>query len=219
MDHGCALTDTVIWGCLEIDFLDILGYIGVGVVNSGIMLLLCMLLSKRHQVLFYGENVIKRQGDGYRVVKPDIGTEDDSNIDGEEKLAKKKEDVNDGDWVMSFNLMKSRSRADWQKAYFFSIGEVCVCASLLMVFRTPFSLFKSIGLGVMAGIGLILLMLGVGKIVSKKTSGSESARKTQYLVFTLVTCAMAGAIITYLLVSLGSALKVVFENLSVFIEE
>ena len=204
---------------LEIDFLDILGYIGIGVINSGIMLGLSMLLSKRHQVLFYGENVIKRQGDRYMVVKPDIDADDDSNDDGEQKLEKKKEDVGDGDWVMSFNLMKSRSRTDWQRAYFFSIGEVCVFASLLLVFHTPFSLFKSLGLGVMSGIVLLSLMLGIGKIVSVKTSGSERARKMQYLVFTIFTCALAGAIITYLLVSWGNVLKNFFENLPAFLEE
>ena len=39
-------------------------------------------------MLFCGENAIKRQGDGYIVVRSDSGDYDDSNDNGEEKLAK-----------------------------------------------------------------------------------------------------------------------------------
>lgn len=177
---------------LKTDFLDILGYIGMGIVSAAGMLLICMFLCRRHQTMLYGENVLKHQGGSEQNIV--VGEDGDA-----EKLVVNKEAPSDGEWVMKFNVVKSRSRVEWDNAFLFSILEVCIAASLLLFLYTSFSLFKSIGLGVLIGGAVFSLMVIGGKIVTK-VSG---AFRSQYMIFTLISCSVTGTIITFLFIKWG----------------
>ena len=176
---------------LKIDFLDILSYIGMGIVNAVLMLLICMFLCRRHQAMLYGENVIKRQGGEQNTA---VGGDDDG-----EKLVVNKEAPHDSEWVMKFNVIRSRSRVEWNNAFVFSIVEICISASFLLFLYTSFSLFKSIGLGVLIGAAVFLFMVIGGKIVIKITG----AFKSQYMIFTLISCSVTGTINTFLFIKWG----------------
>lgn len=172
-----------------IDFFDILGYIGMGIVSAGIMLALCMFLCRRHQTMFHGENVIKREGKS-----------EPAAVDGEdeEKLVVNKEAPN-GEWVMSFNVIKSRSRVEWNNAFLFSIVEICVAAAFLLFVYTSFSLLKSIGIGVLVGIAIFSFMILMGRIVIKV----KGEFRSQYLIFTIISCCFTGTFITFLMIKWG----------------
>lgn len=187
---------------MDIDFvLDILGYVGVGLVNMGLMLLISYVLSRRPtQTMYIGENMIKRVREAAE--NPPVPISDDSGEGGEKLVtAKPADDENNGDWDMAFNIVKKRhGRGDWHMAFYFSILEIFILSSLLMFIYTAYSLLKSIGLGVLMSGALFFLMIFLGKIFTRGKELTKALRVRLYMIYTISTCAVSGTIITLMFI-------------------
>lgn len=189
--------------------LDIFGYVGVGLVNTGLMILISYVLSRRPtQTMYVGENMIKRIRAASEPESPAAESAGEDDGDAKALISKKPgkpaAEENDGDWDMAFNIVKKRhGRGDWHMAFYFSILEIFILTALLMFIYTSYSLLKSIGLSVLVSLALYFLTLFVGRLVTKKKELTKALRLRIFMIYTLISCALSGTIITLLFIKWG----------------
>ena len=128
-------------------FLNILGYIGIGLVSTAILMGISYAMSRPKETILLGE--------------------------GE-----------------NMNVIKQRGEGDWTVANFFSAIIMCVIAVLLLFNLAHFSVFKSIGLGVLGGIVLELVIWIAVLLPLHKYTTEESVDKSG-LPINLINCLLS----------------------------
>ena len=139
-------------------FLNILGYIGVGLVSTAILMGISYAMSRPKETILLGE--------------------------GE-----------------NMNVIKQRGEGDWIGASFFSAIIMCVISSLLLYNLAHFSIFKSIGLGVLATVAISFLTLVVAAIVLTVRKKNNIAKA--FFPICLTICALNGIGIAVLIAVWG----------------
>lgn len=173
------------------DFLDVLGCIGLGAVISGLLMFACFIFSRRPtETMLCGENVIK---------KTDETSKEKDKLENPENSSESK----GGNWDMTFHVIKRKAYGDWKKAFYFALGEAGAITTFLLVFFLHYNFFKAVGLGALTCAVLFMIFHVVSWFLSKKVSFTESSLKNQYLIFTIITCALSGMCITLLFVRWG----------------
>ena len=198
----CATVIRLIWRGI-MDFLDVLGYIGLSVVVAALLLGFSFVFSRRPtQTMLYGENIIKRRSSG-----------DDDNSDGDNAEIKDKNKSDKGDWDMAFHVVKRYGYGNWKRSFYVSIALFCASATLLYYLFAYFSLFKSIGLGALTGIALFLILISGSRLFVGKIDPDDSRYNKMYLIFTLITCALSGAGITVILYYWELFIKTILDDI------
>lgn len=126
-------------------FLNILGYIGVGLAAALILLLISYLWSRPKETVLYEDG----------------------------------------------STSKGRGDGNWTLASWFPIFTFCIISTLLLINLAHFSILKSIGLGLLSDIAIVVLLSSVMNILYKNIK--RMTENSTFLFLTIIFCTLNGA--------------------------
>lgn len=88
---------------------------------------------------------------------------------------------------------KQRGEGSWGVTFIASIFEVCIIAALLLYNLAHFSVLKSIGLGLLSGIAMVVVLLLGTTIITRETKFTDSESNKHAFVYTIINSLLNGA--------------------------